>query len=183
MGQALGLAEFKSIAKGIEMLDTMTKRANIKIVQNRIVCIGKFFVVVSGEVADVTAAIDSLSDLSESELVSAKVIPSLADEVIEKINGKIVRENIRSIGVVETKNVCSGLYAANYIKKSSNVEILRVSLTLGLGGKSLVIFTGDIASVRNGIDIAKEKVANPSDIVSAVAIPSPSQELIDNLFK
>lgn len=183
MGQALGVAEFKSIAKGIEMLDVMTKKANIKIVENRIVCIGKFFVIISGEVADVTAAIESLNDLSESELVAAKVIPSLADEVIEKINGKIVRENIRSIGVVEAKNVSSGLYCANYIKKSSNVEILRVSLTLGLGGKSLVIFTGDIASVRNGIDIAKEKVSNPNDIVSAVAIPSPSQEFIENLFK
>ncbi len=183
MGQALGLAEFKSIAKGIEMLDTMTKQANIKIVENRIVCIGKFFVVISGEVADVTAAIDSLSDLSESELVGAKVIPSLADEVIEKINGKIIRENIRSIGVVEARSVHCGLYAANYIKKSSNVDILRISLTLGLGGKSIVIFTGDIASVRNGIDVAREKLSDPKDIISAVAIPSPSQEFIDNFFK
>lgn len=183
MGQALGIAEFKSIAKGIEMLDTMTKKANIKIVENRIVCIGKFLVIVSGEVADVTAAIASLDELSDSELVGAKVIPSVADGVIEKINGKIVRENIKALGVVETRNLNSGLYCGNYIKKSSDVEILRISLTLGLGGKSLVIFTGDIASVRNGIEIAKEKVSNPNDIVSAVAIPSPSQEFIENLFR
>ena len=100
-----------------------------------------------------------------------------------KINGKIVRENIKALGVVETRNLNSGLYCGNYIKKSSNVEILRISLTLGLGGKAVVIFTGDIASVRNGIAIAKEKVSNPNDIVSAVAIPSPSQEFIENLFK
>lgn len=183
MGQALGVAEFKSIAKGIEMLDTMTKKANIKIVENKIVCIGKFFVIVSGEVADVTAAIEALDGLSDSELVGAKVIPSLADGVIEKINGKIVRENITALGVVETKDLNSGLYCGNYIKKSSNVEILRISLTLGLGGKALVIFTGDIASVRNGIDIANEKVKNPNDIISAVAIPSPSEEFIENLFR
>lgn len=183
MGQALGLAEFKSIAKGIEMLDTMTKRSNVEIVQNRIVCIGKFFVIVSGEVADVKAAIESLSDLDSSQLVGAKVIPSLADGVIEKINGKIVRDNITALGVVETRDVNSGLYCGNYIKKSSNVEILRISLTLGLGGKALVIFTGDIASVRNGLDIAKENVENPKDIIEAVAIASPSQEFIENLFK
>ena len=183
MGQALGVAEFRSIAKGIEMLDNMTKQANIKIVENRIVCIGKFLVMISGEVADVSAAIESLSGLPDTELVGAKVIPSLAEGVIEKINGKIERDNITALGVVETKDMNSGLYCANYIKKSSDVEILRISLTLGLGGKALVIFTGDIASVQNGIDIAKEKVANPSDIVSAVAIPSPSQEFTDNFFK
>lgn len=182
MGQALGLAEFKSIAKGIEMLDTMTKRANVSIVENRIVCIGKFFVIISGDVADVTAAIDATRELSDAELVGAKVIPSLADGVIEKVNSKIIRENITALGVVESRNVHSGLYAANYIKKSSNVEILRVSLTLGLGGKALVIFTGDIASVRNAIDVASQKVSE-KEIVSAVAIPSPSQEFIDKLFK
>lgn len=182
MGQALGLAEFKSIAKGIEMLDTMTKRANVSIVENRIVCVGKFFVVVSGEVADVTAAIEAAKELSGSELVGAKVIPSLADGVIEKINGKIDREKITALGVVESRNVYSGLYAANYIRKSSSVEILRISMTLGLGGKALVIFTGDIASVRNAIDVASEKV-NDTDIVSAVAIPSPSKEFIENLFR
>ena len=165
------------------MLDTMTKKANIDIVENRIICIGKFFVIVSGEVADVTAAISSLDGLSDSELVGTAVIPSVADGVIEKINGKIVRDNIQALGVVETRNLKSGLYCGNYIKKTSNVEILRISLTLGLGGKSLVIFTGDIASVRNGIDVAREKVSNPSDIVSAVAIPSPSQEFVEKLFR
>ena len=100
-----------------------------------------------------------------------------------KINGKIVRDNIQALGVVETRNLNSGLYCGNYIKKSSNVEILRIALTLGLGGKALVIFTGDVASVRNGIDIAKAKISNPKDIVSAVVIPSPSQEFIQNLFK
>ena len=183
MGQAIGIAEFKSIAKGIEMLDLMTKKASIKIIENRIICMGKFFCVISGEVADVTAAIDSVKELSSDLLVGAKVIPSLADDVINKINAKIDRNNIRAIGVVETRDTNSGLYCANYIKKSSQVEILRVSITLGLAGKSIVIFTGDIASVKNGIEVAKEKVKDPKDMVAAVAVPSPSEEFIENLFK
>lgn len=182
MDLALGLAEFKSIAKGIEMLDTMTKRANVKIVENRIVCIGKFFIVISGEVADVTAAISSLDGLPSTELVGSKVIPRLEPGVTEKINARIESDKILALGVVETRDVNSGIYSANYIKKSSDVDILRVSMTLGLGGKSLVIFSGDIASVRNGIDVTKERLGD-KDIVSAVAIPSPSEEFKEKLFK
>ena len=183
MGQAIGLAEFKSIAKGIEALDDMTKKASIKIVENRIVCMGRYFCVIAGDVADVNAAIDGAKDISPEFLVGAKVIPSLADDVINKINAKIDRDNISAIGVVETRSTNAGLYCANYIKKSSEVEILRVSIMFGLAGKSVVIFTGDIASVRNGIEVAKGKVSDEKDIVAAVAIPSPSREFVENLFK
>lgn len=183
MSNALGVAEFRSIAKGIEMLDEMTKKANIRIVENRIVCIGRFFVIISGDVADIRAAIDSLGDLPESELIGCKVIPRLEPGIIEKINGKIDRENISAIGVVETRDIHSGLYSANSIKKASSVDMLRISLTLGLGGKALVVFTGDIASVRNGIEVAKETIDNPKNIVSAAAIASPSEEFIKNLLR
>lgn len=183
MSKALGIAEFESIAKGIEMLDAMTKKSNVKIVENKIVCIGKFLVIVSGEVADVNAAINTLDGLSDSELIGSKVIPRLEPGVTDKINGKMIRENISAIGVIETRDVNSGLYGANSIKKSSDVEIIRISLTFGLGGKALVIFTGDIASVRHGIEVARENLEDPEDMIYAGAIASPSQELIENLFK
>ena len=183
MNLALGIAEFRSIAKGIEILDTMTKKANVKIIENRIVCIGKFFVIIAGEVADVKAAMDTLNVLSDAELVGAKVIPRIEDGVIDKINGKMLRENISAIGVLETRDINSGLYAANFIKESSNVEIIRISFTLGLGGKSLVIFTGDIASVKHGIEVARDNLKDPKAIIYAGAIASPSKELIENLFQ
>ena len=183
MDKAVGIAEFQSIAKGIAMLDTMTKRANIRIIENKIVCSGKFFVVVAGEVADVEAAIGLLEGLPESELVGAQVISRLEDGVIDKINSKIDRDSITAIGVIETRNVYSGLYGANFIKKSSDVDILTIALTFGLGGKSLVVFTGDIASVRNGIEAAKANLEDPEDIVFDGAMASPSREVVENLFR
>lgn len=182
MGIAIGIAEFKSIAKGLEVLDKMTKASSVKIVDNRMVCVGKFFVVVSGEVADVQAAISTAEELSGQHLVGSKVIPSLMEGVTEKINAKISRDDITALGIVEAKDLNSGLYAANYIKKYSQVELLKISLTLGLGGKSLVIFTGDIASVKNAIEVAEEKLHDPSKIIASAAIASPSREFIDNFL-
>jgi microcompartment protein CcmL/EutN len=183
MGMAIGIAEFKSIAKGVEMLDMMTKRAAVKIVDNRAICVGKFFVIISGDVADVSAAIDAVTENSGPELVGAKVIPSLADGVAEKINAQIDTTDIGAIGIVETKDINTGLYCANYIKKSSQVTILRISIQFGMGGKAVVLFTGDVASVNNGIEVAKEKAHDSEKIIAAVAIPSPSKELVSNLFK
>lgn len=182
MGKAVGLAEFNSIAKGLEMLDKMTKKADVKIVENRVVCIGKFFIMVSGLVADVESAINEVVEESGKYLVESKVIPSIMEGVLEKINAKIDRKDVRALGIVEARNVSIGLYCSNYIKKFSNVDILKISLTYGLGGKAFVVFSGDLSSVESGIAVAKDKVGDPSKVVSAVVIPSPSREFIENFL-
>ncbi|MDO5707367.1 MAG: BMC domain-containing protein [Andreesenia angusta] len=182
MGIALGVAEFKSIAVGLDMLDKMTKTATIEIVDNRIVCIGKFLITVSGEVADVQSAINRAKEETGSSLIAAEVIPSVMDGVIEKINARIDRDNISSIGIFETKTLSSGILCANKIKKTSQVELLRVSLTLGLGGKSLIVFTGDIASVKAALEAAKGELSDKNELnklVSDIAIASPSQSFIE----
>lgn len=180
MGKAIGVIEFGSIGKGIEATDAMTKKADINIIDNRMICIGKYFVIITGEVAAVKDSIDAGELIGGSYLIGSKVIPSVADGVLEKINAKFDGSNIKSLGILETKDLNSGIYGANYIKKSSNVELLSLSLTLGLGGKAVVLFTGDVSSVTNALDVATEKL-NESKIVSAVNIPSPSKELLNSL--
>lgn len=180
MGKAIGVIEFRSIGKGIEATDAMTKRAEIKILDNRMICIGKYFVIVTGEVAAIKDAIDEGERIAGDTLVGSNVIASVADGVLEKINASFDRKNIQALGIFETKDLTSGIYGANYIKKSSNVELLKIALTLGLGGKAIVLFTGDVSSVTNALEIAREKI-DPLKIVSAINIPSPSEELISNL--
>lgn len=180
MGKAIGVIEFRSIGKGIEATDAMTKRADVNIIDNRMICIGKYFVMITGEVAALKDAVEEGEFIAGDTLVGSKVIPSVADGVLEKVNAKFDSSDIKALGIFETKDLASGVYGANYIKKSSEVELLKLSLTLGLGGKALVLFTGDVAAVNSALDVAKEKVGLEK-IVSAINIPSPSQELISNL--
>lgn len=181
MGKAIGVIEYKSIGKGIESLDAMLKCADVSVIDSRMICVGKYFVVITGEVAAVTNSIIAGKEIAAGEVVGAKVIPSVADGVLEKINAKVEKEGIQALGILETRDLSYGLYGANYIKKSSSVDLLKVSMALGLGGKCVVLFTGDVASVKNALDVATEKIGEPSKIVSAVTIPSPARELIDSL--
>lgn len=180
MGKAIGVIEFKSIGKGIEATDAMTKRADVKILDNRMICIGKYFVMITGEIAALKDAIEEGERIADNNLIASKVIASVADGVLEKINAKFDSSDVKALGIFETKDLASGVYGANYIKKSSNVELLKISLTLGLGGKAIVLFTGDVSAVNSALDVAREKV-NDEKVVSAINIPSPSAELIANL--
>lgn len=183
MSVAIGVAEFKSIAYGLEMLDKMTKTASIDIVDNRTICIGKFLVTISGEVADVEAAINAVKEEDNNLLAIAEVIPRVMYGVIEKINARIDRNDIQSIGVFEAKNLSLGMLCANEIKKTASVELLKINLNLGLGGKSVVVFTGDIASVRSSISAALDLLESEGlgkEVVCTSAIASPSREFIEN---
>jgi len=181
MGKAIGVIEFKSIGKGIESTDAMLKCADVSVIESKMVCIGKYFVIITGEVAAVSDSIKAGEEVGGDSVIGAAVVPSVADGVLEKVNAKIVKDNIQALGILETKDLLYGIYGANYIKKSSDVDLLRVSIALGLGGKCVVIFTGDIASVENSLQVAVERIGDDSKIVSAVAIPSPAKELVDSL--
>ncbi len=182
MGIAIGVAEFKSIAYGLEMLDKMTKTASVDIVQNRTICIGKFLVTISGDVADVQASINSVKEENNDLLILAEVIPSIMDGVIEKINASIDRKDVQSVGVVEARNLSVGMLCANKIKKTAQVELLKVNMNLGLGGKSVIVFTGDIASVESAIDATKDLLMSEGlerDLIATAAIASPSRDFIE----
>jgi len=181
MGKAIGVIEFNSIGKGIESLDAMLKCADVSVIDSRMVCVGKYFVVITGEVAAVSDSLKAGEEVAGVHVLGAKVIPSVAEGVLEKINVKLVKDNIQALGILESKDLAYGLYGANAIKKSSSVDLLKVSMQLGLGGKCIVLFTGDVASVQNALEVAKEKIADPSKIVSAVTIPSPADQLVESL--
>jgi len=181
MGKAIGVIEYNSIGKGIESVDAMLKCADVSVIESKMVCVGKYFVIITGEVAAVSESIRTGEASAGNAVLGAQVIPSVADGVLEKVNASIDKTNIQSIGIFETKDIADGVYGANAIKKSSSVDLLRVSFSLGLGGKCVVLFTGDVSSVQNAIDVACAKVGDESKIVSAVTIPSPAKELVDTL--
>ncbi len=181
MGKAIGVIEYKSIGKGIESLDAMLKCADVSVLDSRMICIGKYFVIITGEVAAVTNSLEAGKEVAKDAVIGAMVVPSVAEGVLEKVNAPIDKSGIEALGILETKDLAHGVYGANAIKKSSSVNLLRVSLSMGLGGKCVVIFTGDVASVKNALDVAESKIGDSSKIVSAVAIPSPAHDLVDAL--
>ena len=58
-GNAIGIIETSSIAKGFQIADTMLKTANVSLVMNRTICPGKYMVLIGGGVDAVNSSIDA----------------------------------------------------------------------------------------------------------------------------
>lgn len=83
MREAIGMVEVRSLVGAIEATDAMLKSANVQIMDFQIVGSGLVNVTVTGEVAAVTAAVESgrISAEEIAEVISANVIPRPHDEV------------------------------------------------------------------------------------------------------
>lgn len=76
--QAIGLIETRGLTAAIEALDSMAKAANISLIDMKRVGSGLITVVIEGDVADVSAAVEvgrNAPDLAGGELISSNVIP------------------------------------------------------------------------------------------------------------
>jgi len=62
------------------------------------------------------------------------------------------------------------------------VDLIDVRLGTGIGGKSFVILTGEVAAVKASIDAGINTPAAEGMLVSSVVIPSPHPGLLDSLM-
>ena len=62
---ALGMNEVMSIPTGFLVCDAMLKAADVTLISSGCVCAGKYYTVVSGEVAAVRAAVEAGRELAE----------------------------------------------------------------------------------------------------------------------
>ncbi len=88
MKQAIGIVETKSLVAAIQASDTMVKAADVHVMDFNYVGSGIVAVIVSGEVAAVTAAVESATEAVSqlAEIVSANIIARPHDEVDKMIN-------------------------------------------------------------------------------------------------
>ena len=179
---SLGLLELSSIARGIEAGDAMLKAAQVKLIRAGTVCPGKYIILISGEVAAVSAAMDAGRNYAKSFLVDDLTIASLDEQVTEAISGCTSPTALSALGVMEFFSIASAVIAADAAAKAANVRLLEVRLGLGIGGKSFVTLSGEVAAVQAAIDAGIADAEIKGTVVSTCVIPSPSREIFDAML-
>ena len=87
MYQAIGVVELKSLAKGVEACDTALKSAGIRLVTSHATCPGKYEIIVTGAIADVTAAMDVVRSRFGSFIIDCSVMGRIDPAVIAALFG------------------------------------------------------------------------------------------------
>lgn len=179
---SIGFLELNSIAKGVEVADIVLKTADVKMLFAKAGCPGKYYILFCGEVAAVQASIDAGKRLGDTHVVDNCVIPNIDEQVIRAINMSNVPDSYQAIGVMEFYSVTASVYGADAAVKAADVDLIEVRLGTGIGGKSFVVLTGEVAAVRESISCGIHTPNAEGMLIDSVVIPSPHPELLETLM-
>lgn len=180
--ETIGFLELNSIARGVETADIVLKTAAVDLVFSKAGCPGKYYLMFTGEVAAVQASIDAGCALGDGHVVDWCVIPHIHPQVVKAINMTAMPETLQAIGVMEFYSVTASVYGADAAVKAADVDLLDVRLGTGIGGKSFVILTGEVAAVRESVEAGIRTPNAEGMVVSSVVIPSPHRDLLASLI-
>ena len=177
MEPTIGLLEFTSIAKGIEATDAMIKAAEVKLLVAKTICSGKFLTIVSGLVQAVQDSVNAGLSISGPSCVDHIIIPNLHHDVVPALTASTGATLGEALGVIETYTVASAIKAADIAAKSGDVRLLEIRPAVGLGGKSFVTITGDVASVESAVEQGAEYPKSLGVLLQKVVIPHPFRKM------
>ena len=175
---AIGMNEIMSIPLGYEACDAMLKASSVELVSAGCVCAGKFYIVVTGEVAAVRSSVEAGKETAGSSLVDSLVIPNVDEQVAPAISACTFPEEMKALGVMETFSLCAAVYAADAAAKAADIELLEVRLGRGLGGKSFITLTGEVAAVQAAVKAAEALEETQGMMSQSVVIPAPHPDLL-----
>jgi ethanolamine utilization protein EutM len=87
----------------------------------------------------------------------------------------------RALGLIETRGLIGSIEAADAMLKSADVTLIKqekVDAAL-----VTVLVQGDVSAVQAAVDAGKEAAKRVGELVSALVIPHPDEEIGNVLFK
>ena len=176
MIKAIGVLELNSIAKGIEVADAMLKAARVEMYLATPTCPGKYVTLVYGDIASVENAMTTGIRLGGENVIDDLVIPNIEEQIFPAITSTSDVDKIESVGVIESLSMASLIMAADAATKEATVQIIEIRLGSGIGGKSYVTLTGDVADVKSAVASGVEAIKETGNVVYFTVIPSPHED-------
>jgi microcompartment protein CcmL/EutN len=180
-GQAasVGFIESSSIAKGIEAVDAMLKKAAVDLLMTTIIPRGKYLIMIGGSVAEVESSMRAGLDTVGSSLLDSFIIPNVHPQLPPAIRGRVKVGNVEAVGIIETKEVASAIYAGDAAVKAASVTLIEARNQPG--GKGLVLLTGEVGAVRAAIAAGVETVKKEGMLIHSIVIPYAHEDLAKTL--
>lgn len=177
MDYAVGVTELKSIAMGIQAADDALKAAGVRLISAQPVSPGKFELVLTGELAQVSASLEKIRGSYEPYLIDSVLLGRIDPSVIQALLGAQPRPEHGAVGTIETWSVSSAVLAADTAVKSAKVEIVALRAAKGVGGKGIVCLTGEIADVTAAVESGARYAKDKGLFVASSVIGAPHSEL------
>ena len=180
MKRAVGLLELRNITKGLLAGDVMCKAADIEIVMARAICVGKYIVMITGDVGAVENAVKSGKAVCSKQLVDSAIILNLHSSVFFALNKRQELKESQALGVIESSSVSSAIVAADAAVKAANIKLLEIRLAQFMGGKAIVTLTGDVGAVNVAVKTGSGAIG--SKLIDQLVLASPHKQIGQFVF-
>ena len=177
MFKAIGVIELKSIPVGVMATDSALKSAGVEMVTSRPACPGKYEIILQGSVSNVTVACEHVCVKYANYIIDSSVIGRIDEQVITALYSTQSQEPDGALGLIETFSAASAIKAADIAVKTARVSIYDLRISRGMGGKGVVIITGDIGDVTAAVEAGAQYAKGEGQLSSTATIPAPHPEL------
>ncbi len=177
MYKSIGVIELKSIPKGVEAADAALKSAGIDMVSAHPACPGKYEIILTGSISNVTAAVSHVTSKFEGYVIDSSVMGRIDEQVIKALFGTSTGEQKGSLGLIETFSAASAIKAADIAVKTARVAIYDLRVSRGMGGKGVVMLTGEIGDVSAAVEAGVKYAKTVATLSSSAVIAAPHEDL------
>ena len=177
MFKSIGVIELKNVPKGVEATDDALKSAGVEMVSAHPSCPGKYEIILTGSISNVTAAIDHVTGKFENYVIDSSVRGRIDEQVITALFGTQQSEKKGSLGLIETFSAATCIKAADIAVKTARVEIFDLRVSRGLGGKGVVIITGEIGDVTAAVEAGANYAKGAGMLSATSVIAAPHEDL------
>ena len=181
MFKAIGVIELKSIPKGVEATDAALKSAGVEMVAAHPACPGKYEIILTGSISNVTASVEHVKGKFENYIIDSSVMGRIDEQVITALFGTQKSEKKGSLGLIETFSAATTIKAADIAVKTARVDIFDLRVSRGMGGKGVVMLTGEIGDVTAAVEAGSAYAKTSGQLSSYSIIAAPHQELWEQL--
>ena len=181
MVHAVGVIELKSIAKGVDATDAALKSAGVKLISAHPACPGKYEIILTGSISDVTAALEHVKGRFEQYIVDSSIMGRIDEQVIKALFGTQSGVKQGSLGLIETYSAASAIKAGDIAVKTSRVELYDMRVSRGMGGKGIVFVTGEVGDVTAAVEAGGAYAKDLGMLHATTVIAAPHAELWEQL--
>ena len=181
MFKAIGVIELKSIPKGVEATDAALKSAGVDMVSAHPSCPGKYEIILTGSISNVTASVSHVLSKFGNYVIDSSVMGRIDEQVIKALFGTQTGERKGSLGLIETFSAATIIKAADIAVKTARVEIFDLRVSRGMGGKGVVMVTGEVGDVTAAVEAGANYAKQSGQLSSQAIIAAPHADLWEQL--
>ena len=181
MFKSIGVIELKSVPKGVEATDAALKSAGVQVVSAHPSCPGKYEIILTGSISNVTASVDHVVDKFGDYVIDSAIMGRIDEQVITALFGTQKSEKTGALGMVETYSAATTIKAADIAVKTARVDIFDLRVSRGMGGKGVVLLTGEVGDVTAAVEAGSNYAKTSGQLSSYSIIAAPHEELWNQL--